>query len=192
MRRLLILLCAALPAVTAAQDIRPADEARMFGWEALMGRALKGALGGGAPQDVAVLTEALSGLPDAIAPEGDWNCRTIKMGGGLPLVVYGNFRCRITEAGPGRWRLQKLTGSQFTQGEIVFVEGDAFYFGTGYVSGGPATDYAGLPPDDQTPVDPGQTVAEPGYFEQMGPDRARLLLPDPILESDFDILYLTR
>ena len=53
-------------------------------------------------------------------------------------------------------------------------------------------DYAGLPPDDQSPVEPGQTHAQVGHFEQVSPDHARLMLPDPILESRFDILWLTR
>ena len=189
---LALVLAAALAPAAIAQEIRPADSDRMFAWQEIMGRAVLGALAQGAPEDVAMLTEVLRGTPDTLDPAGDWSCRTIKMGDLLPLTVYGNFRCRITGTGPGRWRLEKLTGSQFTQGDIVSVEGDASYFGVSFVSGGPAADYAGLPPDDQTPVEPGQTVADPGYFEQMGPNRARLLLPDPILESDFDILYLTR
>jgi hypothetical protein len=47
-------------------------------------------------------------------------------------------------------------------------------------------------PDDQTPQEPGQTHAQVGIFEQAGPNQARLLLPAPLLESDFDILWLTR
>jgi hypothetical protein len=62
----------------------------------------------------------------------------------------------------------------------------------GYVDAGPATDYAGLPATDQTPVEPGQTVAQVGLFEMTSGARARLLLPSPLLESGFDILSLTR
>jgi hypothetical protein len=189
-RLLALFFILALPAV--AQDVRPADLGRLAELRGiLLGAPGMRAQDEGDPADVAILREALAGLPGALAPEGDWNCRTLKLGGGLALVVYGNFRCRITVEGAG-WRLEKLTGSQRTQGLITLRDGEAFYLGVGYVSGGPATDYAGLPPDSQTPVEPGQTHAQVGIFEQMGADRARLLLPAPILESEFDILYLTR
>ncbi len=192
MIRTLCLLAVLAATSATAQEVRPADADRLARTDALLGASLRWAFASGAPGDVAVLVEALSGAEEGFAPEGDWNCRTMKLGGNLPLVVYGNFRCRITADGPDRWRLEKLTGSQFTAGTLTLREDGILYLGTGYVEGGPATDYAGLPPGDQTPVEPGQTTADVGWFEQMGPNRARLLLPDPILESDFDILYLTR
>ena len=185
-------LVALLSTPALAQDLRPADVARYENGDSLLGYALRGAFGAGSPEDVAVLVEALNGAPGPAAPVGDWKCRTIKMGGGVPLVVYRNFACRITEVSRGHWRLEKLTGSQRTQGDLWQTEGTIEYFGVGHVDGGPATNYAGLPPDDQTPVEPGQTVAVIGLFEQMGENRARLLQPGPILESDYDILYLTR
>lgn len=187
---LLFLSILALPA--SAQEMRPPDDDRLHQTDAVLGRVLKAALGAGAPEDIAVLTEALSGEPGMIEPTGDWNCRMIKMGRGLPLIVYSNFRCRISSLGPGRWQIEKLTGSQRLSGTVALGEGEAIYMGVGFVNGGPATDYAGLPREDQTPVEPGQTTAEVGFFEQMGPNRARILFPLPILESDFDILYLTR
>ncbi|SHI80026.1 DUF4893 domain-containing protein [Wenxinia saemankumensis] len=190
MRGALVAL-ALVAAPVAAQELRPADAGRLAGWETSLGAALHGALAAGAPADVELLVESLSGVPGEIAPEGDWSCRTIKMGELSDLVVYAPFACRIT-AGEGGWRLEKLTGSQRMGGTIHAGEVPALYTGTAWVDGGPATDYAGLPPEDQTPVEPGQTVAQVGWFEQAGPGQARLLLPDPILESRFDILWLTR
>ena len=188
----ILLALAILSAPVAAQSIRDPDSIRLGEFDAALGRVLKGAFAEGAPADTAILTEVLAGPAGPIAPEGDWNCRTLKLGRILPLTVYGDFRCRITADGPNRWRLEKLTGSQRTAGTILREEEVAVYLGVGYVDGGPAVDYAGLPAGDQTPVEPGQTHAQIGIFEQMDPNRARLLLPAPILESAFDILYLTR
>ncbi|MFQ6550017.1 DUF4893 domain-containing protein [Aestuariibius sp. 2305UL40-4] len=179
-------------AAFADPAIRPADMIRFDQRDANLGAALRIAFAAGAAQDTALLTEALSGLPNQIAPEGDWNCRILKLGGLLSLTTYPNFRCRFTRTGPNAWRIEKLTGSQRFVGDVHGGDGEAIFLGVGHVGDAPATDYAGLPPGDQTPVEPNQTTAEIGVFEQMGPTRARLLLPDPILESDFDIVYFTR
>ncbi|KNG95212.1 DUF4893 domain-containing protein [Pseudaestuariivita atlantica] len=186
----LALACLATPAL--AQDLRPADIPRYERNDLLLGNALRGALNNGAPSDVALLVEAMRGGPGPVSPVGDWKCRTMKLGDILPLVVYGNFRCRITEVERGHWRLEKLTGSQRTSGDLWETEGAVEYYGVGYVLNGPSASYDTLPPESQEPVNPGQTVAVIGFFEQMGENRARLLQPDPILESDYDILYLTR
>jgi hypothetical protein len=180
----------ALPAF-AEPPIRPPDAARLGGFDASLGAALRSALAEGAAEDVRTLAAALAGTPGDFAPEGAWSCRTIKLGGDPALAVYGNFRCRI-EAAEGGWRIVKETGSQRLEGMIRRENGRWLYLGVGFVDGGPAADYAGLPAKDQMPVEPGQTVAQVGVFEMMGPRRARLLLPTPILESGFDILYLTR
>ena len=189
-RAALLALLIAMPA--AAQSVRPADRDRLEGFDALFGRAIREALAEGAPADQDVLVRALQGQAGPLDPVGDWSCRTIKMARTLPLVIYAPFRCRINVVEPGVWRLEKLTGSQFTAGLIYDLGAEALYLGTGYVAGGPAMRYADLPPDDQTPVEPGQTTADIGLFEQTGPGSARLMLPDPILESDFDLLVLTR
>ena len=183
-------LLASLPA--AAQEIRPPDATRLSAFDATLGRALRQAFGTGEAGHVAVLRETLAGAPAGIAPEGIWHCRTLKLGGVVALVAYRDFSCEITAAGPGQWKLIKTTGSQRMEGLIDARSDPAIYRGVGYVSGGPAVDYDGLPPLGQDPVYPGQTVAQIGVFEQMGHGRARLMLPAPILESDFDILYLTR
>ncbi|QRF66919.1 DUF4893 domain-containing protein [Ponticoccus alexandrii] len=196
-RQALAIAALVLAAPVTAKDtasLRPADEARMAALDAHFGAAMRQALAGGAPQDIAVLAQAMAGSAGPVTGlAGEWRCRTLKLGEISPLVVYGNFDCRITEAGPGRWEMQKLTGSQHTEGAIVAgPEGTLTYYGVGYVEGGPAVDYSALPPDDQTAVEPGQTVAQPGIVEQVSETHTRVLFPDPILESRFDILYLTR
>ena len=192
MRLLLAALLLALPVTAPAQEIRPADRPRLDAFEATLGRTLAGALAGGASQDVDLLTAAMAGAPEPLDPAGDWSCRTFKLGGLRPLIAYGPFRCRITEIGPGTWQIEKTTGSQRLLGTISDQQGGGLYTGVGFVDGGPAVTYEDLPPHDQTPVEPGQTHAQVGLFQQAGPDQARLLLPQPILESELDILWLTR
>jgi hypothetical protein len=187
-------LAVVLLAITPLQaaDVRNADLDRFQQFEALFGKAMRQALAGGDPVDVGLLSAALSGTPQADgALEGDWLCRWMKLGDTVPLVVYSNFECRITAEGDG-WRLEKLTGSQRFEGSLTRTPGGWVYTGVAHVGETPATDYVGLPPDDQTPVEPNQTTAQVGLFELVSDDRARLLLPDPILESDFDVIAFSR
>ncbi|WP_179380165.1 DUF4893 domain-containing protein [Jannaschia marina] len=198
MRKTLAALCLlAGPALAQAPDLRPPDVLRMRALDAHLGAALREAIAEGDPQALAVLFEAMRGAPVALDdadPEGVWNCRTIKLGGGgVPAVAYRNFRCEIRTVTDGRWVLTKLTGSQRTTGTLaVRADGRIQYTGVGHVGTEPAVPYEDLPPKDQTPLEPNQTTADVGLFEMMSPDRARLLQPAPILESRFDILYLTR
>lgn len=159
--------------------------------DAHLGAALREALASGDGPQIAGVLDAMKGEPVEPDPVGDWSCRWIKMGNGVPVVVYAAFRCRIGVA-EGDWRIEKLTGSQRFEGTLEEQGGKVVFTGVGFVNGEPGADYAGLPPDDQTPVEPNQTVAMAGIFEQTGPNAARLMLPDPILESRFDIIHLTR
>ena len=190
-RMLLALFLIAGPAFAETVPIRAADQARLDQQYRVRGEVIYDALVRGAPDDVDVLQDALSGVPIQGNPTGDWNCRTMKMGNLLPLVVYRNFRCRITDIGDGRYYLEKLTGSQRTRG-IIRREGDYWvYLGVGYVGDKPAMNYSKFP-QAQEPVDPGQTVPAIGEFIQNGPNKARIEFPLPLLESRYDILYLTR
>ena len=189
-RAVFLLIALALPA--AAQDVRPADMERLAYLTEHFGTAMRQAMRGGSAEDVEALRAALSGRERGdIDPAGDWDCRTIKIGGIVPLAVYRPFRCRITADGPGAWRIEKLTGSQRLSGRIEATQGGTVYTGVGFVGDAPATDYAGLPPM-QDPVEPGQTHAQVGLLEMVAPDRGRILLPAPILESRFNVLELTR
>jgi hypothetical protein len=184
----LLLIPAPLAADTA---LRPQDRARLDGFDASLGDAVMQALAGGAAQDVAALTQALSGTPDiAFDPSliGDWSCRTIKLGGISPLVVYTPFKCRITASERG-FALEKLSGSQRTKGEITLNDGRAIYAGVGYVAGEQPPAYGALP--DNFASD-GRVQADVAVFQRISPTRARLLFPAPAVESDFDILELTR
>ena len=137
---ILIAMLAATPAAAFGPDlattIRDDDRARLDQFDAVTGRTLRGAFAQGMPDDLAVLTQGLAGstLPAdqaATALPGEWSCRMLKLGGGLPLVVYQPFRCRIDANGG----FEKLTGSQRMLGTIGTVDGASVYLGTGYIAG---------------------------------------------------------
>ena len=182
---------ALLLASPAVADVRAADAVRLEAFETHFGTALRAALRDGASGDVTVLTDALSGttVPGAVGT-GDWNCRTLKMGR-YGLTVYRNFRCQVRQLTDTTFELEKLTGSQRNIGTLTIEDGRTLYTGVGFVDGGPAMRYAELPAE-QRAVAPGQTIPQVGIFEQISDRKARLMLPAPLLESQFDILYLTR
>lgn len=130
MKLLLFTGLLALATTTAtAQEIRPQEQARLDRFERLAGSALLEALAGGAPADVAALNAALSGPPQvAFDPslQGEWRCRTIKLGGFAELVVYTNFKCRMTLDNTGV-TFEKLSGSQRTSGRIQMRGGRSIW-----------------------------------------------------------------
>ena len=80
---------------------------------------------------------------------GNWQCRTIKLGGIGDLVIYDWFKCRVTDDGSG-WRLEKLTGSQRMAGRF-YDDGDKrmIYLGSFFIAGDPIKPYGSGPETDQ-------------------------------------------
>ena len=112
---------------------------------------------------------------------GNWSCRTIKAGGGPPLVVYPPFKCRISEDGTG-WMLEKLTGSQRTKGRFYTLSATRLaYLGAGYVTGEAPRNYGDDPKEDQVAI-----------VERRAANRIILLFPAPQYESKLDVLVLER
>jgi len=192
MKHVLIMCVSALLASGAsAQEIRPQEQARLDRYERTAGTALLEAMAGGGTADVAALTTALSGTPQvAFDPSlsGEWNCRTLKLGGSPQLVVYSNFKCSMALDITGI-TFQKLTGSQRTSGRIEMRNGRAVYLGVGYVSSEQPQNYGDLAADFEGT---GTISPDVAVFERVSDTRARLLFPAPLNESDFDILELTR
>jgi len=161
------------------------DKDRLTRLDAIMAEALAEARAGGSREDVQTLEAALSGsalpLAEGFDPTGDWRCRTIKAGGGLPLTVYGWFKCRISDDGAG-WMLEKLTGSQRTKGMFYTLSANRLaYAGAGYVA-------------DEEPRSYGQdaTSNQVAVAERRAKNRIILMFPAPQYESKLDILVLER
>lgn len=165
--------------------VTPADNEKLTKLNAAREQALAEARAGGAKESLAILDQALGGellsLREGFNPVGDWRCRTLKLGKGAPIVVYGWFECRISDDGAG-WRLEKLNGSQRTAG-YFYDNGDRemYYLGVFSVDGDAKVKYGEAPARNQI-----ARAVRPGL------NRLRLEFPLPNVESRFDILDLER
>ena len=115
-----------LPVGTASADgfvqklMTTNDKARIEAFDTTRKSAIDEARAGGSAADIAVLDKLLGPEPQSFQGfdlTGDWRCRTVKAGGLAELIVYGWFKCRVTDDGSG-WMLTKLTGSQRTTGRF--------------------------------------------------------------------------
>lgn len=160
------------------------DKGRLAAFEETRRTAIAAARKGGEAGEVEVLDKILSGEPQPILGEdlrGTYRCRTIKMDGILPLVVYDWFQCRIDEDDLG-YRLVKTSGSQRLSGHFVDdAETRLAYYGAGHYSDEKPKAYGADPERDEV-----------GYLFKVGAKRYRLEFPLPKLESRFDILELER
>lgn len=164
--------------------ITKADSARLAGFDKTRAEALAAARSKGARSDVATLdkvVEAPARSFEGFDMTGNWQCRTIKAGGPAPLVVYGWFKCRVSDEGSG-WFLEKISGSQRTQGRF-YTESDTrnIYLGSFYIAGDKAPRYGAGPKSDQV-----------GYAIRSGDRAFRIEFPSPTYESKFDILEFRR
>jgi hypothetical protein len=177
------------PSVKAHADgvvqklITPADQARLENYEATRNEALKETRDG-APADVAEIDSVLAAEPVSWTDfdmTGDWQCRTVKAGGPAKLVVYGWFKCRVSDDGSG-WMLEKMNGSQRTKGRF-YTESDTrlIYLGSFHVVADAAKPYGSGPESDQV-----------GYAFRTGPAAWRIEFPAPHYESKLDILEFRR
>lgn len=172
--------------------IRPDDADRMSMFGVHFAGALRQAFGGGQPEDIATLVDSLSGpaMPadqalDAL--QGDWKCQTIKAGETSALVVYDKFDCRFDGTS-----FEKTSGSQRTRGTFHLDSERLIYLGTGFVQGSEVPAYADLPADPLNSTGAGQIWSDVAIVEAVSPNQARMIFPDPALESQMNVIYLTR
>lgn len=141
--------------------------------------------GSGDLASVGQLTNPDLALADPAPPEGDYRCRTVKLGsqggsGGLGYVVYGWFDCRIERTAAGL-KVSKLNGSQRPAG-LLFPETPRQMVFLGSLSLGdepPARSYGQTPDRDMI-----------GVLERIGERRWRLAFPWPQAESNLDLIEL--
>lgn len=140
--------------------------------------------------------EALGPLVDPNAAQagrlqpapGTYRCRTLKLGtkseGGLAYVAYPFFRCTIELTPGGDLVLIKTTGSQRTRGLLYPDTDDRLVFVGAQAWGSDETTfptYTGRSDRDQV-----------GVLERIGPQRWRMVVPWPRLESKLEILELVK
>ena len=187
----LALLCVSSAANAGwREDASPYDAQRLARIDEARAKGLDEAMSGSAAE-LAVIhstfgAEAVPASPGAL--KGDWRCRTIKLGGLTPSIVYTWFRCRIGERG-GVLFFEKLSGSQRTSGAL-YAEGQGFvYLGASYVTGEKPPHYSGTGAAAGAPATPDDQI---GLLSLLADGRARLELPNPVQESDFDVIELKR
>src|SRR5262245_37697832 len=164
--------------------ITAADRTRMANYETTRKAALEEARSGGTPGDLAVLEPLLAKEPQPFSGfdmTGSWQCRTIKAGGPVALVVYGWFKCKVTDDGSG-WLLEKVSGSQRTKGRFYDIDDKRLaYLGSFYVNGEAPKPYGSGPDSDQF-----------GYVFRTGPRTFRMEFPAPAYDSKFDVMEFRR
>lgn len=164
--------------------ITPSDQTRLNQYDDTRAQALAEARADGAKDEVTALETSLQQPHLSFANFdmiGNWQCRTIKVGGLLPLVIYDWFACRVTDDGSG-WTLEKLTGSQRTEGRF-FTDSDSrlIYLGSYFVAG------------DKPPLyGSGLDTDQVGYAYRTGDETWWIEFPRPVRESVLDIIEFRR
>jgi hypothetical protein len=162
------------------------DRDRLRDWRPTFEDALASARAAGhagaiaAEGDLLRLDAALGGT----IPNGNFSCRTLKLGArgdsNRDYIAYPSFPCRIASDGAVQ-SFAVLAGAQRPSGTIF--PGDRL---RGVFLGGLSLG------DESAPMrygtDPDRSLA--GWVERIGDARWRILLPDPHLESQFDVIEL--
>ena len=163
--------------------ITPADKVKLEQYGEIRKAAIAEAQKG-EPAEVRQLNDLLARPLVAFSDRdltGNWQCRTMKLDTGLPLIVYGWFKCKVSDDGSG-WMLKKTSGSQRTTGRL-YDDGEkrAIYLGSLSINAEPAKPYGSGAETDQV-----------GYAFRTGADGWRIEFPAPYYESKLDILELKR
>jgi hypothetical protein len=169
------------------QVISVNDQARLRDWRKSFETGLDEARKSGHANDITkegVLLDPDAALDGPAIPDGAYRCRVIKLGKQadalLDYVTYPAFSCRI-KAERGLQRLTKLGGSQRYVGLIFPLDGMKEVFLGTLVLGDERRAM-------QYQQDEKRDVA--GYVERIGPNRWRLLMPQPHFESHMDVMEL--
>ena len=163
------------------------DRIRLRNWRTAFVSGLQAARAAGAGAKIdaeGALLRPDAALPRPGLPNGNYACRTTKLGsqspGLLDYLAYPAFACRVRQE-RGLQGFAKLSGSQRPVG-LIFP-GDplrSVFLGTLMLGDeSRAMQYGG---------DPDRDVA--GYIERIGPRQWRLIVPSPTFESKIDVIEL--
>ncbi len=186
------LIVCATPAFAAWQDrASPYDALRLSHLAEARAKAMREAQAA-SEQDLAAVRAVLNRNSRTVpmaSLKGSWRCRTIKLGGMSPVVIYDWFTCRIGEE-HGHPYFEKQTGTQHFGGSLYPHESGGFVFlgGTNwskdkqaFYSSGRASLGAETTPSDAA-----------GLLSSIGPNVSRIEFPYPAQESTFDVIELRR
>ena len=135
------------------------------------------------------LVDPNAGLTGRLQPApGAWRCRTIKLGShdnaGPGYLEYPWFRCTVEPTPGGDLILTKTTGSQRTRGLLYPDTDDRLIFIGAAAWGMEETGFPSYGEDRRRD--------QVGVFERIGPDRYRVVIPWPAVDSKLEILELAR
>lgn len=163
------------------------DRVRLRDWRQTFESALTAARKSGYGTQLAAegaLLDPDAAIASPSIPNGMYRCRVIKLGakeaGNLDFASYGPFSCRVRQE-RALQRLAKLSGPQRYVG-LIFP-GDAIrsvFLGTVVFA------------DETRALQYGQDQLRDvaGYVERIGPNRWRLIMPQPHFESRLDVMEL--
>jgi uncharacterized protein DUF4893 len=178
-----------IPQWTSAyrQVISNDDKVRLRDWRKTFVDALAAARKAGHGAEIdreGVLLDPDSALPQPAIPNGMYRCRVIKLGakepGNLDFVSYPGFTCRV-RPDHSMQRLSKISGSQRYVG-ILFPDDAIHQVFLGSLVLADERRALQYRQDDARDV-----VA---YLERIGPNRWRLVMPQPHFESRLDVMEL--
>ena len=163
------------------------DRERLMNWRSTFVTALNAAKTSGHSTEIAragALLEPDAALPNPAVPSGIYRCRVIKLGAKTPqnlaFVELPPAPCRVK---PERdlTRMSKLGGSQRYLG-LIFPESAVRQVFLGSL----------VLQDERRALQYGQDEQRDvaGYVERIGPNRWRLIMPQPHFESQFDVMEL--
>jgi len=163
------------------------DRTRLRDWRKTFETALDGARKSGHSVEIAregALLDPDAAVSGPAIPNGTYRCRVIKLGkqqdAVLDYVAYPGFECR-DRAERNLQRLTKVSGSQRYVGLIFPLDAIREVFLGTLVLG-----------DERRAMqyrqDEKRDVA--GYIERIGPNRWRLIMPQPHFESHLDVMEL--
>ncbi len=191
------LLCAGLLTASAAQagwrdQASQFDIDRFAHFAEARAKGINAAQSGTGSGNKADIAAALNPPPARATPAefvGTWRCRTIKLGGITPYIVYPSwFTCRISRR-DGELFFEKINGSQRTRGYLYEDDGAYVYLGAYSAGDEPPHRYSGRAASAGAPTTPDDQI---GILTMTGTGHARLELPYPVQELTFDVLELKR
>lgn len=170
-------------------DATPFDVSRLAKIDEARTKGLAEAQSGSDLGLIHAVLDAASVPASAEALSGSWRCRTIKLGGLTPDIVYSWFRCRISDRGDGLY-FEKLTGSQRVAGRLYPNDnGEFVLLGAMSVGNEPRHVYSGNRAAVGADATPDDAI---GLLSSTGAGSARIEFPYPVQESTFDVIELKR
>lgn len=186
------LMVCATPALAGWQDrTSPYDAERLSHLDEARAKGTQEAQGA-SEKDLAAARAVLNRNSRAVpiaSLKGTWRCRTIKLGGMAPVVIYNWFTCRIGEE-HGHPYFEKQTGTQHFGGSLYPHESGGFVFlgGTNWPK-----DEQAFYSSERTSLGAETTPSDAvGLLSSIGPNVARIEFPYPAQESTFDVIELRR